>query len=56
MTKKGTTAPHEICDNAEHPKDSPPKMVRLYYRVSKKFIPVGWYCPDCGTMQRYGAE
>jgi hypothetical protein len=52
MTKKGTTAPHEICDNAEHPKDSPPKMVRLYERVNRKFIPFGWRCRACGKIKR----
>jgi hypothetical protein len=47
MTLKGTTAPHLCCDSAVHPKDNPPKMVRLYKRMNRKFKPCGWMCPKC---------
>ena len=47
MTLKGSTAPRPNCDSAKHPKDTGPKMMRLYKRVNNKFIPVAWNCPGC---------
>jgi hypothetical protein len=52
MTKKGTVAPHPVCENSDHPKDKLPKMIRLYKRLDKKFIPCAWMCPQCERVQR----
>ena len=34
---------HALCNHAS----GPVKMKRIYIRQDRRFVPVGWYCPDC---------
>jgi len=36
---------HKHPDNSEH------KMQRLYSRINNVFVPVGWRCLVCGSME-----
>jgi predicted nucleic acid-binding Zn ribbon protein len=37
---------HRVCQHA----NAQIKMKRLYARQGARFMPNGWYCPDCKQM------